>query len=89
MHHRFSEPVKKWSQSPAGDCPRKGSHEYNAELAHHERALGRCSLSSDDSVLAIFSGNSTLKIGFLGLCVMHKYLSSQLDAWRELISLFT
>lgn len=77
MHHQFSEPVKQWSQSteklyPAGGWPRKGSHEYYAELAHHDRALHRRSLSGADSVLAFSTGNSTLKISSLGLYVILK-----------------
>ena len=72
MHHRFSEPVKKWSEGagngfPAGNWPAKGSFEYYAELAHRDRALRGRRLSDIDGLLTFSDGNSTFRISSLGL----------------------
>ncbi|XP_019074016.1 aspartyl protease family protein 1 isoform X1 [Vitis vinifera] len=71
MHHRFSEPVKKWSEGagngfPAGNWPAKGSFEYYAELAHRDRALRGRRLSDIDGLLTFSDGNSTFRISSLG-----------------------
>lgn len=72
MHHRFSDPVKKWSEaagnlSPADNLPEKGSFEYYAELADRDRFLrGRKLVESDTSPLAFSDGNSTFQIRSLG-----------------------
>ena len=72
MHHRFSKPVKKWSEKagigfPAGNWPAEGSIEYYAELAHRDRALRGRRLSDVDGLLTFFDGNSTFRINSLGL----------------------
>ena len=74
MHHRFSEPVKKWSLatgkiSPADNLPEKGSFEYYAELADRDRFLRGRKLSEFDAPLSFSDGNSTFKISSLGLYV--------------------
>ncbi|XP_034684317.1 aspartyl protease family protein 1 [Vitis riparia] len=71
MHHRFSEPVKKWSEGagngfPAGNWPAKGSFEYYAELAHRDRVLRGRRLSDIDGLLTFSDGNSTFRISSLG-----------------------
>lgn len=72
MHHRFSDPVKKWSEaagklSPPDNLPSKGSFEYYAELADRDRFLrGRKLVESDTSPLAFSDGNSTFQIRSLG-----------------------
>ncbi|KAJ9703814.1 hypothetical protein PVL29_005190 [Vitis rotundifolia] len=71
MHHRFSEPVKKWSEGagngfPAGNWPAKGSFEYYAELAHRDRVLRGRRLSEIDGLLTFSDGNSTVRISSLG-----------------------
>ncbi|KAK6922548.1 Xylanase inhibitor, N-terminal [Dillenia turbinata] len=69
MHHRFSEPVKKWSEKRTGkefNWPVKGSAEYYAELADGDRIFrGRKALEID-SPLTFSDGNSTLRISSLG-----------------------
>lgn len=74
MHHRFSEPVKKWSETSAGKLspvdrwPEKGSFEYYAELADRDRFFrGRKLSNLDDAPLAFSDGNSTFQISSLGL----------------------
>lgn len=71
MHHRFSEPVKKWSEGagngfPSGNWPAKGSFEYYAELAHRDRVLRGRRLSDIDGLLTFSDGNSTFRISSLG-----------------------
>ncbi|KAL2457645.1 Eukaryotic aspartyl protease family protein [Forsythia ovata] len=71
MHHRFSEPVKKWSQLtgnyfPIRNWPEKGSIEYYAELAHHDRVLRGRRLSDFNGSLTFSDGNSTFRISSLG-----------------------
>ncbi|PKI59925.1 hypothetical protein CRG98_019698 [Punica granatum] len=69
MHHRFSDPVRRWSQS-AGKLspawPEKGSYEYYAELARRDRAFRGRGLAEIDSPLAFSDGNSTIKMNSLG-----------------------
>ena len=75
MHHRFSEPVKKWSETNAGKLspvdrwPEKGSVEYYAQLADRDRFLRGRKLSDLDAPLAFSDGNSTFRISSLGLYV--------------------
>ncbi|XP_057962661.1 aspartyl protease family protein 1 isoform X2 [Malania oleifera] len=71
MHHRFSDPVKKWSQKagkgfPAGDWPEKGTVEYYAVLAHRDKILRGRGLSDVDSPITFSEGNSTFRISALG-----------------------
>ncbi|KAI4327780.1 hypothetical protein L6164_020203 [Bauhinia variegata] len=72
MHHRFSEPVKKWSETSAGKLypvdhwPEKGSYEYYAELADRDRVFRGRKLSEIDDPLAFSDGNSTFRISSLG-----------------------
>ncbi|GMP27065.1 hypothetical protein CsSME_00003228 [Camellia sinensis var. sinensis] len=71
MHHRFSEPVKKWSETagnffPVGNWPEKGSIEYYAQLADHDRLRRGRRLSESDSSLTFSDGNSTFRISSLG-----------------------
>lgn len=69
MHHRFSDPVKRWSSATA-DLPEKGSFEYYAHLADRDRLLrGRKLSEVGNSPLAFSDGNSTVRITSLGLCV--------------------
>ncbi|XP_024032810.1 aspartyl protease family protein 1-like, partial [Morus notabilis] len=66
MHHRFSDPVKRWS-SAAADVPEKGSFEYYAHLADRDRLLrGRKLSELGNSPLAFSDGNSTVRITSLG-----------------------
>ncbi|MED6121332.1 hypothetical protein PIB30_029215 [Stylosanthes scabra] len=66
MHHRFSDPVRKWS-SAIPPPPEKGTFEYYAELADHDRFLRGRNLASDlDAGLAFSDGNSTFRISSLG-----------------------
>ncbi|XP_058185207.1 aspartyl protease family protein 1-like isoform X1 [Rhododendron vialii] len=71
MHHRFSEPVKKWWETtgnyfPAGNWPEKGSIEYYAQLAHHDRLRRGRRMSESDSSVTFSEGNSTFRISSLG-----------------------
>lgn len=73
MHHRFSEPVKKWSETTSGKFsavdawPEKGSFEYYAGLADRDRFFrGRKLSGKDDAPLAFSDGNSTFRISSLG-----------------------
>ncbi|XP_028776608.1 aspartyl protease family protein 1 [Neltuma alba] len=73
MHHRFSEPVKKWSETSAGKLspedgwPEKGTLEYYAKLANRDRFFrGRKLSDKDDAALAFSDGNSTFQISSLG-----------------------
>lgn len=72
MHHRYSEPVKKWSQStgklfPADGWPLMDSVEYGAHLADRDRIFRGRRLSDIDAPLAFSDGNSTFRISSLGL----------------------
>ncbi|KAL3525228.1 hypothetical protein ACH5RR_013600 [Cinchona calisaya] len=71
MHHRFSEPVKKWSQKTGKNLrvktwPNKGSVEYYQELANHDRLIRGRRLSQFDGLLTFSDGNSTFRISSLG-----------------------
>ncbi|KVI02927.1 Aspartic peptidase [Cynara cardunculus var. scolymus] len=71
MHHRFSEPVKKWSESinklSAGDFPSTGSVEFYSQLADHDRVFrGRGLSDSGEQRLTFSDGNSSLRIKSLG-----------------------
>ncbi|KAI3665337.1 hypothetical protein L6452_43961 [Arctium lappa] len=72
MHHRFSEPVKKWSESinklsAAGDFPSEGSVEFYSQLADHDRVFrGRGLSDSGEQRLTFSDGNSSLRIKSLG-----------------------
>ncbi|XP_028207546.1 aspartyl protease family protein 1-like isoform X3 [Glycine soja] len=69
MHHRHSEPVRKWSHSTASGIPappEKGTVEYYAELADRDRLLRGRKLSQIDDGLAFSDGNSTFRISSLG-----------------------
>ena len=77
MHHRYSDPVKKWSNSTGmlSPAPEKGTVEYYSDLADRDRLLllhhlfrGR-KLSDSDASLAFADGNSTFRISSLGLYV--------------------
>ncbi|KAM3709857.1 hypothetical protein ACJW31_02G206100 [Castanea mollissima] len=74
MHHRFSDPVKKWSNSTGmlSPAPEKGTVEYYSDLADRDRLLllhhllrGR-KLSDSDASLSFADGNSTFRISSLG-----------------------
>lgn len=68
LHHRFSDPVRRWAESRAknlpGGWPEKGTVEYYAVLAGHDR--GRA-LSGAAPALTFSNGNATLQISSLGL----------------------
>ncbi|KAF3440345.1 hypothetical protein FNV43_RR18629 [Rhamnella rubrinervis] len=71
MHHRFTEPVQKWSEaagkfSSADNLPKKGTFEYYAQLADRDRLLRGRKLSQADGPLAFSDGNSTFQISSLG-----------------------
>ncbi|MFS8016672.1 putative nepenthesin [Helianthus anomalus] len=73
MHHRFSDPVKKWSETinnnlSAAQFPVTGSLEYYSQLAQHDRVFrGRGLLGrSADQRLTFSDGNSSLRIQSLG-----------------------
>ncbi|RRT40986.1 hypothetical protein GW17_00037436 [Ensete ventricosum] len=69
LHHRFSDRVRQWEEDhglPGAWWPEKGTAEYAAALAHHDRILHRRSLT-DGSVLTFADGNATLRIDRLGL----------------------
>ncbi|XP_074576194.1 aspartyl protease family protein 1-like [Curcuma longa] len=70
LHHKFSARVQEWATS-RGDLPAKGTAEFYAALAHHDRRHhGRLLSSSDNSSaeLLAFSpyGNVTTQIDSLG-----------------------
>ena len=74
MHHRFSDPVKKWSEGinkfAAGDFPAKGSVEYYSQLADHDKIFrGRRLSDSGEQRLTFSDGNSSFRISSLGLYV--------------------
>ncbi|XWS45594.1 hypothetical protein CRYUN_Cryun15aG0149900 [Craigia yunnanensis] len=68
MHHRFSEPVKNWSNSTGklSHWPVKGSFEYYAILAHRDRLFRGRKLSDINATLSFSDGNSTFRISSLG-----------------------
>ncbi|KAL8198031.1 hypothetical protein R6Q57_029920 [Mikania cordata] len=71
MHHRFSEPVKKWSESVSklsgSEFPDKGSVEFYSQLAEHDRIFrGRKLAVSGEQRLTFSDGNSSLRIKSLG-----------------------
>ncbi|XP_042472062.1 aspartyl protease family protein 1-like [Zingiber officinale] len=76
LHHKFSARVQEWTASRGGgggggDLPAKGTAEFYAALAHHDRRLhGRLLAPSDNSSaeLLAFSpyGNVTARIDSLG-----------------------
>ncbi|GFY88050.1 eukaryotic aspartyl protease family protein [Actinidia rufa] len=71
MHHRFSESMKQWSKIsgkhfPAGDFPARGSIEYYARLANHDRARHDRRISESNAPLTFSDGNSTFRISSLG-----------------------
>ena len=75
MHHRHSEPVRKWSHAAAGipPPPEKGTVEYYAELADRDRFLRGRKLSQIDAGLAFSDGNSTFRISSLGLYLFFSF----------------
>ncbi|XP_059642364.1 aspartyl protease family protein 1-like [Cornus florida] len=71
MHHRFSEPVKKLSESAgkhflAENWPVRGSVEYYAQLANHDQVIRGRRLSEFNGSLTFSEGNSTFRINSLG-----------------------
>ncbi|KAF8377780.1 hypothetical protein HHK36_031165 [Tetracentron sinense] len=71
MHHRFSEPVKKWTEKSGkgirvDDWPVKGSFDYFAALADHDRIIRGRGVSYVDRPITFSDGNSTLRISSLG-----------------------
>nr|XP_043608127.1 aspartyl protease family protein 1-like isoform X2 [Erigeron canadensis] len=66
MHHRFSDPVKKWA-SQNNNFPPKGSVEFYSQLTHHDRLFRGRGLS--DSRLTFSDGNSSFRIK--GLAYLH------------------
>lgn len=71
MHHRFSDEVKRWSDSTGRftKFPPKGSFEYyNALVLRDQLIRGRrLSESESESALTFSDGNSTSRISSLGL----------------------
>ncbi|RWV97438.1 hypothetical protein GW17_00039777 [Ensete ventricosum] len=71
LHHRFSDRVRRWAEGravPGAWWPDKGTTEYYAALAHHDRALrGRAIAASD---LSFADGNATFRLSSLGLYVV-------------------
>ncbi|KAG1361006.1 Peptidase A1 [Cocos nucifera] len=67
FHHRFSDRVRRWAEAhgglPGGWWPEKGSVEYYATLARHDRALADG--GHPDKDLAFVDGNKTVSLGFL------------------------
>uniref|UniRef100_A0A1J3JNS3 Aspartic proteinase-like protein 1 n=1 Tax=Noccaea caerulescens TaxID=107243 RepID=A0A1J3JNS3_NOCCA len=70
MHHRFSDVVKRWSNSTGrfGSFPPKGSFEYYNALVLRDRLIRgrRLSESESESSLTFSDGNSTSRISSLG-----------------------
>ncbi|KAK9038124.1 hypothetical protein V6N11_023013 [Hibiscus sabdariffa] len=68
MHHRFSEPVRNWSNSigKPSHWPVKDSFEYYAVLAQRDRLFRGRKLSGVNTTLSFSDGNSTFKIDSLG-----------------------
>lgn len=71
IRHRFSDRMREWAEAHgvAGmRWPQKGTVEYFASLALHDRALRGRSLASNFSELALADGNSTFLEQNLELC---------------------
>ncbi|RWW34951.1 hypothetical protein BHE74_00029459 [Ensete ventricosum] len=70
FHHRFSDRVRQWAEAravPGASWPQKGTAEYYAALAHHDRALrGRSLADASSSELTFADGNATYLFGSLG-----------------------
>ncbi|EHA8592547.1 Aspartyl protease family protein 1 [Cocos nucifera] len=73
FHHRFSDRVRRWAEAhgglPGGWWPEKGSVEYYAALARHDRTLrGRVLAGGSDpnEELYFADGNATFRISSLG-----------------------
>ncbi|KAF6174316.1 hypothetical protein GIB67_040809 [Kingdonia uniflora] len=62
MHHRFSEPLRKWSL----DWPIKGTFDYYSALADRDRILHRRHLRRRLSQITFSQGNSTLRMSSMG-----------------------
>ncbi|XP_072993750.1 aspartyl protease family protein 1-like [Typha latifolia] len=71
FHHRFSGKMRQWGEShgyPGEWWPEKGTAEYYAALAHHDRAHhGRFLAAGDSSMLTFFDGNLTYRVSDLGM----------------------
>ncbi|XP_077246673.1 eukaryotic aspartyl protease family protein [Tasmannia lanceolata] len=69
LHHRFSDPVKKWVSEKSGtgfQWPEKGSIDYYSALADQDRVIRGRGLASDEQMLTFSDGNITCKIPSLG-----------------------
>ncbi|KAH7692341.1 Aspartic peptidase A1 family protein [Dioscorea alata] len=64
IHHRFSDPVRKFS-GDTWTSPEKGSLEYYTALANHDRAL-RGRRLAETQELTFVNGNSTYNLPSLG-----------------------
>ncbi|XP_072968328.1 aspartyl protease family protein 1-like [Typha angustifolia] len=71
FHHRFSGKMRQWGEShgyPGEWWPEKGTAEYYAALAHHDRAHhGRFLAAGDSSMLTFLDGNLTYRVSDLGM----------------------
>lgn len=91
MHHRFSDPVRQWSQSAgklSAAWPEKGSYEYFLELFRHDQVLRGRRLPEIDSPLAFSDGNSTIKMNSLGLYAVPPLSFLRKWGFEEFLSLF-
>lgn len=66
MHHRFSEPVKKWYAAAGTHSPARGSIEYYVQLAEQDQVLRGRRILEPDKLLTFSDGNSTFRISSLG-----------------------
>ncbi|RWR90699.1 aspartyl protease family protein 1-like protein [Cinnamomum micranthum f. kanehirae] len=73
LHHRFSDPVKRWAAERSGaglrpeEWPEKGTVDYYAALVDHDRVLrGRGLAEEVDQTLAFSEGNVTFRLSTLG-----------------------
>ncbi|KAJ4964243.1 hypothetical protein NE237_024182 [Protea cynaroides] len=71
MHHRFSEPVMKWTQRArkgivVDHWPEKGSVDYYAALADRDRVMRGRELMDVGQPVTFSDGNSTVRISSLG-----------------------
>ncbi|XXG59832.1 hypothetical protein AAC387_Pa04g1847 [Persea americana] len=73
LHHRFSDPVKRWAAERSGDglrpeeWPEKGTVDYYAALVDHDRVLlGRGQANEMNQTLAFSAGNMTFRLSNLG-----------------------
>ncbi|KAJ6816331.1 aspartyl protease family protein 1-like [Iris pallida] len=68
LHHRFSDRVRRWAESRSHDLPggwpEKGTVDYYAALAGHDRSLRHRGRSLSD--VAFADGNATFRINSLG-----------------------